>query len=233
MVVKEKLLRILKKFKHKEQPLINILTRTSGRPVGFKKCRESIDNQTYKKVRHIVSYDELADLAYLDQYNEIDKIKVQRLDKPLKDESPPVPSEFKPYNLYCNDLLNMVSEGWVMFLDDDDMLANEKVLENIVTNLQNGNNKILIWQTKFPNGALLPPEREFQQKKIFFERIDTACFMFHSKYKEVSKWDGWYAADYRFLEGLTRHIPKQKWISQVFTLKNNLGDKGRRNDIPG
>ncbi len=27
-----------------------------------------------------------------------------------------------PYNLYCNQLLNEVDEGWIMFLDDDDSL---------------------------------------------------------------------------------------------------------------
>ncbi len=215
----------------KEQPLINILTRTSGRPIGFRKCRESIATQTYKKVRHIVSYDDDADLAYLNQYTEVEKLKVLKEEKPLTGEIPPVPSEFKPYNLYCNALLKKVREGWIMFLDDDDMLADKKVLEKIVRNLHNSENSLLIWQTEFPNGALLPPKLEFKQKKILFERIDTACFIFHTKYKDISQWDSWYAADYRFIDGLSKQIPKQKWIPKIFTLKNNLGDSGRRNDL--
>ncbi len=216
-------------FKKKEEPLINILTRTSNRPIGFEKCINSVNNQTYRNVRNIISYDDPADLGYIKKHN-VDCIRVLREvrgDGNFSDEN-----KFEPYNLYCNELLKEVQEGWIMFLDDDDMLADEKTLENIVANLQNGNDTLIIWKTKFPNGALLPPEWEFKHKQIRFERIDTACFIFHSKYKDVSRWDSWYAADFRFIEGLTKHIPKKKWIPQVFTLKNNFGDRGRRNDLP-
>jgi hypothetical protein len=50
-------------------PLINILTRTSNRPNGFKRCRESIENQTYKNIRHIVSIDNLNDEEYVKSHN--------------------------------------------------------------------------------------------------------------------------------------------------------------------
>jgi len=63
--------------KKSNQPiLINILTRTSGRPNGFNKCRKSIENQTYIQIKHLVSYDDNNDLHYLKKYD-CEKIKVK------------------------------------------------------------------------------------------------------------------------------------------------------------
>lgn len=216
----------------KEQPLINILTRTSGRPVGFSKCYHSIANQSYKKVRHIVSYDDPQDLEYLKDY-QVEKIAVKReKTAPISMTPPEENSEFKPYNLYCNELLSVVEEGWIMFLDDDDMLSRENVLEEITNYiLKNNTDTLFFWKTRFPNGFLLPSNSNFRNKKVILQQIDTACFLFHSKYKSVSHWDCWWAADYRFIKELSDTIPDQKWIPKTFTQKNNFGDQGKRNDI--
>lgn len=233
-VLKKNKLRLLRFFSSSvEKPvLINILTRTSGRPIGFRKCRESLKNQSYKNFRHIVSYDDIADLTYLNKYDSIDKIKVARQENPLKGEIPPVPGDFKPYNLYCNELLQEVKEGWVIFLDDDDMLSHNNVLKEIVNHIrQNNDNTLFLWYTRFPCGTLLPSKAIFKSKKIVLQQIDTACFLFHSKYKNAVKWDSWWAADFRFIEALSQIIPKQKWLPFAFTQKNNFGDQGRRNDI--
>ncbi len=221
------------KFKRKKEVItINILTRTSGRPNGFKKCHLSIKNQIYKKVRHIVSYDSLSDLKYLDKYN-ITKIRVRPISQP-NDFIPAKSSckEFKPYNLYCNDLLQQVEDGWIMFLDDDDMLVNKRALKDIVSKIEQRNtDTLIIWQSQFPNGDLIPPIYTFSNKEIKLAHIDTACFIFHSKYKDMVKWDCWTAADFRFVKELSEIIPNQLWIPRTYTLKNNFGDHGRRNDL--
>ncbi len=211
--------------------LINILTRTSGRPVGFEKCRKSIINQTYKNIRHIVCYDDKQDLDYLDQY-EIEKFRVKRKKKDnlfgIRNNKP----GFKPYNLYCNKLLNKVKNGWILFLDDDDMLIHEGVLEELVNTIKNlTNDTLILWQTRYPDGRLLPEKELFQKHEIKYENIDTACFGFHSDFRKCAKWDAYRGADYRFLKNLESLIPEQKWIFTAFTQKNNFGDHGRRNDI--
>ncbi|MCY2687848.1 glycosyltransferase family 2 protein [Salinimicrobium sp. TH3] len=214
----------------KEKPVINILTRTSGRPRGFAKCRESIENQTYKKVRHLVSYDSVADLDYLVR-DDIEKIKVtnQTVAAELIQS---LDLEYKPYNLYCNELLAKVEEGWVLFLDDDDMLTNNQVLEDIFKAIRKGDeDTIFFWFTRFPNGALFPSTENFKKRTIKLQQMDTACFMFHSKYKGSATWDCWKAADFRFVKELSEIIPNQKWIPKALTQKNNFGDQGRRNDI--
>ncbi len=210
---------------------INILTRTSGRPVGFSKCHSSILNQTYKNTRHIVSYDTKEDLDYL-QSLKVDIIKVKRRKYAGRLARKGHKLNFEPYNLYCNRLLREVREGWVLFLDDDDMLAGDEVIAKIAEEIkQVEEDTLLIWRTRYPDGRKLPGDNAFKTKEIKYMDIDTACFTFHSKYRKSAKWDAWRGSDYRYIRDLSQAIPKQKWISEIITLKNNFGDQGNRNDL--
>ncbi len=211
--------------------LINILTRTSGRPKGFKKCRESIEGQTFQNIRHIVSYDNSEDLTYLSEYD-LEKVSVKKKTFSARYAKKGRKEDFKPYNLYCNELLKTVKEGWIVFLDDDDMLLNKTVLEELVEKIKEVNqDTLLIWQTRYPDGRLLPDAKIFQQKKIQFQQIDTACFAIHSRYRKAVKWSAWRGADFKYVEKISTVIPNQKWIQKPFTQKNNFGDQGRRNDV--
>lgn len=214
--------------KKERNPLINILTRTSNRPIGFEKCFESVKNQTYRNVRHLVSYDNPADLSYIKKYK-VETIKVYKDE--IIDENA-LNKKYEPYNLYCNELLKEVKEGWIMFLDDDDMLLHDNVLKEIINHIRKSNeNTLFFWYTRFPDGTLLPSQENFKNKKIVLQQMDTACFSFHSKYKNAALWDAWWAADFRFIEKLAQIIPKHKWLPFALTQKNNFGDQGRRNDI--
>ena len=66
-------------FKKKEEGPVffNILTRTSGRPNGFRKCHESIQGQTFRHFSHIVSYDTHDDLTYLEEYD-VKRVEVKK-----------------------------------------------------------------------------------------------------------------------------------------------------------
>lgn len=219
---------ISKLWKPKTPEIINILTRTSGRPKGFEKCHESILKQTCQNYKHIVSYDDVIDLDYLNKYD-LKIVSVKKNDS-LPDSI--LIDKYEPYNLYCNDLLKEVDDGWIIYLDDDDMLIDGGVLKYLHKKIEKNNKDTLfIWQTRFPDGSLLPPSKTFDDKEIKEQYIDTACFMFHSKYKDKAKWDSFLAADFRFIRDLAEVIPNQKWIKKVFTQKNNFGDGGQRNDV--
>lgn len=215
--------------KREPEPLINILTRTSNRPGGFKKCFSSVRNQTYKNIRHIISYDNTEDLSYIRKYD-VEFIRVYRREKLNRNSSDE--EKYEPYNLYCNELLKEVNEGWIMFLDDDDMLAHQNVLKTLATYTSRfDEDTLFIWQAQFPDGTLIPPDYTFKDQTIKLQHIDTACFLFHSKYKNTASWDAYWAADFRFIKQLSDIIPKQVWIPSVLTKKNNFGDQGKRNDI--
>ena len=219
----------MKKVKVEKGILINILTRTSNRPIGFINCHKSIIKQTYKNVRHIVSYENDIDLKYLD-FNDIEKVKVNKYKGDILTH--PKGYLHAPYNLYCNELLDKVDEGWVLFLDDDDCLLHNKVLIEVVNEIKKCNNDtMLIWKMRYPNGKVLPLKKHFENKIIEINNLGSPCVIFHSKYKNITKWDNFKAADFRYINTLFDKIPNKKWIEKVYIQINNFGDYGKRNDI--
>lgn len=216
------------KSNSKEDVLINILTRTSNRPIGFLNCHQSIIQQSYKNFNHIISYDNDNDLNYINAFD-LKKIKVNKVTS-----DPEIKQSFiyAPYNLYCNELLKEVKNGWILFLDDDDSLLHHKVLEEAVKLIKKmDNDTMIVWQIRYPNGKTLPLKKHFKQKKIELNHIGTSNILFHSKYKDLAKWDEWKGADFRFINVLFNQIPKKKWIEKVNIQINNYGDFGKQNDI--
>lgn len=214
---------------NKDDILINILTRTSNRPKGFHNCHQSILNQTYKNVLHFVSFDDVADLDYINLYDVV-KVRVKRLPKNMNRGKGG--AIHAPYNLYCNELLKKVNRGWVLILDDDDNLLHNNVLEELVKEIKKvDHDTLFLWKMRYPNGKVLPLNSNFRQKKIELNHIGTPNILFHSKYKNVGTWDEWKGADFRFITELFNKIPKKKWIKKVYIQINNQGDFGRQNDI--
>lgn len=211
---------------------INILTRTSNRPKAFSICQDSIKNQTYKNIHHIVSYDNYNDYdSYISNYDNITKIKVDRELLINNDKSSnPNTGPYSPHNLYCNELLNSVEDGYIMFLDDDTMLINDSVIEEIVPHLSEDN--IVIWKIKFPinhNNLIVPRDNEKFTGPTLFD-IDTACFMVHIKHAKKFKWDSWKCADFRYIKKLCNEINNVKWLNKVMVQLNGVG-YGNRKDI--
>ena len=212
---------------------INILTRTSNRPNGFKTCANSVVKQTYDNVNHIVAYDNDEDLSYIDGFENITKIKIDREELINNDASvnPNNPSFwFSPHNLYCNSLLDSVEDGWIMFLDDDDMLIDDDALEEIAFHIQN-EDTMLIWQMRYPTGNMLPDQQSFITKQIRLGGIGSPCFLFHSKWKNEARWDAYKCGDFRFLEKIHNKIPNKKWIKKPYIQLNNNGGLGKKQDI--
>ncbi|GAB5400444.1 MAG: hypothetical protein Aureis2KO_20290 [Aureisphaera sp.] len=195
-------------------------------------CRESIENQTYKNVRHIVSYDNDKDLDYLKDYTGVDVVKVTPISKAPQNAGKRANFKFAPYNLYCNTLLNEVDSGWVLFLDDDDRFIDSSALEDIVGHIRNASrNTIILWQMRYPDGKVLPPQDHMAREMIKLSHIGAPCFTFHSKHKDKAKWDCWKAGDFFFLKQLFKQIKKKVWITKPYIQLNNSGNFGKREDI--
>lgn len=209
--------------------LINILTRTSDRPLGFYNCYKSIEKQSYKNIKQFVSYEKESDIVNFDLDN-VCFIKVNKILKEYKINSEG--NLHAPYNLYCNMLLNQVTDGWVMYLDDDDHLFHNNVINEIVAEINKADEETLfIWQMRYPDGKTLPSYKHFRKKEIVFEGIGCPCFIFHSKYKKFVQWDEWKASDFRVVKNLYDIIPNKKWIEKTYIQINNYGDFGNGNDL--
>ena len=208
-------------------PFINILTRTSNRPLFFKNCVSSIRNQSYKNIRHIVSVDDNYTYQYVRKNGISDKniIRQERKKRTGKDHF--------PYNLYMNKLLEKVEYGWILFLDDDNILFKKDSLEIIINYiLDYPENKIIIWRLLWLNNIVIP--KVHFGKDVCLYDIDTNCFLIHSSIKNESIWDENKSSDFRFIKKLYENYKnKTTWINNILTKVGNKKKPGRgmRNDL--
>ena len=191
-------------------PVVNILTRTFKRPRSFAKCRKSVIDQTYiqgsgkfidrsMKINHIVGSE--TECSY---YNAIKLTK--KTGKHL------------PWNLHMNDLGEKVKTGWVMYLDDDDMLMRDTSLEEMVEQIDH-EDQLLIWKVRISSWTA-PNEKHFG--KIKKGQVSGIGILFHSKHLPVP-WEARPAGDFHVVDYLRKKL-EVKWVDKVLT-----GTQGGRN----
>jgi len=193
-------------------PLFNILIRTSNRPKFFERCLRSVEAQTLKDWRIIVSVDNEETEEYVREYP-YEYIRVY-------------PEVQCFWNLYCNDLLSFVKGGWVIYLDDDVTMITE-ALETIAQYTDNNKN-VIVWKYQFASGRVIPEEL-FWERRPVRQHIDTGCFCHHSSQRV--QWDSFRAADFRVIRNLWYKRLKFMWIDKVLFMAGNNGDVGKKNDL--
>lgn len=208
------------------EPIINVITRTSNRPNGFDRNYKSIKNQTYKNINHIVIYDNLTDYEnYVSKYTNITTFGVDR-EKLIKNYTGPTFTSnlFWPsyHNLYFNPVLKTITDGWIIFLDDDDHFFDKNSVKKIVDNLQN-EDTLYIWRMLSNGNMVIPREIGFRMKKLQLGNIGSNCFTFHSKWASKYQWDGFKCGDFRFVESLSKTIPNQEWIDEILVVVPSVG----------
>lgn len=144
--------------------LINILVRTCYRPELFNRMMKSIRAQTHPDIRVIVSYDDDRALSYIPENYE--HIKVAR------------GQHMYSYNLYCNQLKELVKDGYFIFLDDDDFLSSPQVLEKLIPQLKQDKCNIV----KLDRKGKIYPRTEI----IMSGQIGMPCMVLHHSHKGIS-----------------------------------------------
>jgi glycosyltransferase involved in cell wall biosynthesis len=199
------------KKKDSEQKL-NILIRTSNRPEYFKQAIESILNQNYKNYKIYVSYDKKESLEYLKNYNNINIIEMNINN----------PNKYK-FNLYNNYLMDKVEDGYILFLDDDDIYIHNNVF-NIINDNLTSNDDFLIWKFMRPDKLIYP------NNNIILGTIDTTSFCFHSNFKHLARWGDKQCGDFRFVNSLLRkknfNIKKIDYILTKTIFENKIASFG-------
>lgn len=201
----------LNKISLREEKIINVLIRTSNRPENFKRCIKSVLEQKYKNYKVLVCHDKIESLNYLNKYKDNDKIEYF----PVITES----NEKYRFNIYCNQLLNKVKEGYVVFLDDDDMFCHDKVFN--VLNYCMDDESLLIWKFFRPDKLIFPSSL----KSINLGEIDTSSFCCNIKNYQNCKWGDGKNGDYCFInQVMEKNIPKTKFLNKILT-KTQFSDK--------
>jgi hypothetical protein len=173
----------------------NILIRHCYRPNKLKKIIESIENQNYNKeyIKIFLCYDDKKSEKYLD-YLKIYEIEIEYFYINISG------GEYK-YELYCNELMNKVSDGWIIFIDDDDMFLNNHALSLISNNINN-EDSLIIWKYLRSDKIIFPKNKS----NIEYGEIANSSYTFHSKYKKYSQWIDVYGGDYKFFNKLVTKI---------------------------
>ena len=164
---------------------INILIRTSYRPESFKRALASVKCQTHKNIRIIVSYDNHNALKYIPE--DIQKIRVFRgQGKYFYDE-------------YCNILKSLVTEGYFMFLDDDDILSSPDIIERLLPLLSPEHGQLV--QLK-RNSTICPNSISFSSGKI-----GMPCLILHHSHKGLADITVDGAGDYVWINKVSKLLP--------------------------
>lgn len=169
-----------------DNPIVNILVRTHSRPKLFNICLDSIYRQNLD-CRVIVSFDNIEDLTYISEHPDIE---INYLDLNSSDNK-------YEFNLYCNYLLSFVSDGWVFFLDDDDMFLHPNSLNIIFSHIETEYD-LIIWKFLRPDREIYPVDLNNIKKG----EICSCNFCFHSKFKKLALWPPTQFGDFYFFRDL-------------------------------
>lgn len=201
----------------RQRPVVNVLTRTHDREALFRRCRESVRGQSYRNINHIIGS------ASPCPYHP-DAI---RLTPKSVTGEPPNPKCYPaPYNLHLNELATHVKDGWVMYLDDDDMFTTRSAVKQIADHITH-EDQLLLWRVNI-NERIVPDDEHFGH--IVDTHISGIGFMFHSRHLPVD-WGCWSHGDFRVISTLAERL-ETVWIDAVLTATQGPPHRGGRRRKP-
>ena len=212
----QKALEKIENFHDTKGKKINILIRTSNRPECFKKCIESILQQNYENYQVYICYDKKESLDYLKEYEHYPQIRYFYVEE--------ASAEKYKFNLYCNQLLEKVNDGYIMFLDDDDILIGNRTLE--IMNWHLVANKMIIWNFLRPDKVVFPKDLN---KELILGEIDTSSICFHHSLKHLSKWGDKQYGDFHFYKHIFNQCKEKLYVNYILTttqFNNKIGNYG-------
>lgn len=190
--------------------VLNILTRTCDRPNRFKRLKESIEAQKWGgKVWHIVSIDRPNDYADAD-------VIVPALGT-IAPSPPESDQKYRdaPYNLYVNDLLEAVEDGWILILDDDDELLDEDCLAALEPYMTDPDRLLICrFAMNLPRSEKMMVMPVHFGEELVPNDVACSCAVFHSKHKHLARWHGKYCGDFFGVSNLAKKL-KVVWVDKV------------------
>lgn len=170
--------------------MITILTRSGNRQKDFEELRTSINQQT-KKPAHFISNDN-PECTFLSNEKNVFPVVAE----------PEKGAAF--YNLYLNELVSKVEEGWIIILDDDSKLIDNTFIEKLMNICKKtSNDKIIIYQSFIGKSKRkIPNDSNMENKLIKQCKIDMSCFCAHVSVLKQVEFDGRRCGDYNILKKL-------------------------------
>jgi GT2 family glycosyltransferase len=199
-------------YSDEEKPgtVFNVLTRTCNRPHRYKRCRESVKAQeTSLNVKQFVSIDRPC--TY---------VEAEVLVPATGRIAPEIPTKHAKhrdatYNLYINDMLAAVKEGWVFVLDDDDEFLTRDALKKLEPYLTDPDKLVVFkFAMGFEDGKKRFAMPNAFGRELVINDVPCSCYVYHSKHKELGLWHGKYSGDFFAAENLAKNL-NIVWVDEV------------------
>lgn len=116
------------------------------------------------------------------------------------------------YNIFCNILRDQVKDGWFFFLDDDDILVDEKALEIISEHLTDEDTGIICQMLR--RGQPKPTDEMIDNKQVIRGKIGTPCIFLHAKHKNVSNFKNAASSEFDFATDMVNKM-KVRFVKVV------------------
>lgn len=156
-------------------PLINILIRTH-RPELYKRCIFYVTENDYNGQIEIRKYED-------------------------QDYSGDRTQPFF-YNLFCNDLKSRVTDGYFIFLDDDDALIQGSL--NAIAPYLEPDRPVICQMLR--NGRPKPADIYMDKHAVVKGRIGMPCMIIHSKHKDLFTFPATEDADYQWIKTVSEKL---------------------------
>lgn len=147
-------------------------------------------------------------------------------------------SKHAPYNIYLKIVEGYLDDdAWVVYIDDDDMLANYNALVELNEAIvKEGIKNILhIIDFTFTGSHSVPSENDkFLYKQGFpfiHGKIGGSCLCFHTTFRQYTYWDEWTGADYRTLTSLREYIGNLNFTDIEVVCTQTGANGGSREDL--
>lgn len=206
------------------RPFFNILTRVS-RPKYFEVCKNSVINQSYKHFQHLLTVDNV----------DIEGIKVT---------THKVAGETFPANHHINTLLDHVEDGFIIYLDDDDVFFAPDSLEILSQHLTSAND-LLICKTLIPkyrkkidlksynpDDCIILPRQyplKVEEWKGGWPEVISKNFVHHAKNKVT--WKPIRGGDYQAFRELWQRPKNVIYLDKIITAMQVGINSGSRADL--
>lgn len=132
-------------------------------------------------------------------------------------------------NFYMNALHEQVKSGWIIYLDDDNLLLDKYSIAELLAHAKSRDD-LLLWKSLLKR--ITPSPGNFG--RIVRGDVDASGFMFHSKHIESTAWTKKRCGDYATVASLGK-VLRHNWIDHMYTganpLRNQLGGLGLRGDM--
>jgi len=100
-------------------------------------------------------------------------------------------------NLYINKLFDRVQgtgrDGWVIILDDDNILTSATAISDLMLNAQHPDQLIL---SRSQLGRATPSDTNLYAKTVVRGDIDASNYAFHTKHIKSARWTGQRCAEW-------------------------------------